>query len=256
MKRIELVCLTISTILFSFSIKLLLNSHSQQKTIIKLALKLDVKDTKKVEVLPKILSLGENAEPKEAIAYYNLAIETIDKLDRSNLSKNEKEKVERFLERAANKRSSIAAKKLSTIEQQLKTRQFGKINDLVAGEFENQYTPGAIQTTYELLMSPSGLHADANNDGFISSQTEVDRVPCRTLIDLENLWRKYTGSRCGWFGESSKYVSDRCSKLSITGVEHLTNEKYKVNLTLLNAIFKLEDFYFVEPKIDHCLKLD
>ena len=54
--------------------------------------------------------------------------------------------------------------------------QIGEINGLIAGEFENQYTPGAIQTTYSLLMRPDGLHADTNNSGFIDNQEEIDRI--------------------------------------------------------------------------------
>ena len=253
MNRFQSIILTASTAISGLSTAILSHAYSQQQTILDLALEIEVKDRRKVEVLPRILSLGKNAD-KAAIAYYNLAINTADKLERLGLSQTEKEKVDRALKIATNARDSIATKQLTTLEEQLKSQQIGEINGLIAGEFENQYTPGAIRTTYSLLMSPSGLHADANNDGFINSQKELDRIPCQALIDIEKLWRKYTGDCCGWFGENSKYLSSHCEELSITEFINLTDKGYKVNHTLLSTIFKTEDFYFIEAKLDRCFK--
>ena len=59
---------------------------------------------------------------------------------------------------------------------------------------------------------------------------------------------------CGWFGSESRYVSNKCHELSITEFNNLTDKEYKVNHTLLSTIFKTEDFYFIEAKLDRCFK--
>ena len=59
---------------------------------------------------------------------------------------------------------------------------------------------------------------------------------------------------CGWYGENSKYLSSHCEELSITEFKNLTDRGDKVNHTLLSTIFKTEDFYFVEAKLDRCFK--
>ena len=59
---------------------------------------------------------------------------------------------------------------------------------------------------------------------------------------------------CGWFGENSKYLSSHCEELSITEFNNLTDKEYKVNHTLLSTIFKTEDFYFIEAKLDRCFE--
>lgn len=255
MNRFQSIILTASTATFALSSAICSLAYSQQQTILNLALGIEVSDRQTIAVLPKIIEKAEITDnQQEAIAYYNLAINTANKLDRSGLSKTEKQQLDRALKTATDAKKQIATKQLTTLEQQLKSQQIGEINGLIAGEFENQYTPGAIQTTYKLLMRPDGLHADANNDGFINSQKEIDRIPCQTLIDIEKLWRKYTSDRCGWFGEDSKYVSNKCQELSIIEFNNLTDKKYQVNHTLLSTIFKTEDFYKVETKLDRCFK--
>ena len=255
MNRFQSLILTASTAIFGLSIAICSHAYSQQQTILNLALGIEVSDRQTIAVLPKITEKAEITDnQQEAIAYYNLAINTANTLDRTSLSETEKQQLDRVLKIATDAKKQIATKQLTTLKRQLKSQQIGEIKALIAGEFENQYTPGAIQTTYKLLMRPSGLHADANNDGFISSQKEIDRIPCQTLIDIEKLWRKYTDNRCGWFGSDSKYISDRCQELSITEFNNLTDKKYQVNHTLLSTIFKTEDFYFIEAKLDRCFK--
>ena len=257
MNRLQSIILTASTAIFGLSIAILSHAYSQQQTILNLALGIEVNDRQTIAVLPKIIEKAENADNlQETIAYYNLALNTANKLDRTSLSEVEKQQVDRTLKIATDAKKQIATKQLTTLEQQLKSQQIGEIKGLIAGKFENQYTPGAIQTTYKLLMRPSGLYADANNSGFIDNQKESDRISCQTLVDIDYLWRKYTDDRCGWYGEDSKYVSDRCQELSITEFNNLTDKKYKVNHTLLSTIFKTEDFYFIEAKLDRCLNID
>jgi energy-coupling factor transporter ATP-binding protein EcfA2 len=82
-------------------------------------------------------------------------------------------------------------------------------------DFENQYTEGALRTTYELLMRNSGTGADLNDDGLIRDQQEANQLPCEVLKEIERLWRQATGDRCGWYGPESEHEDPDCKVLDI-----------------------------------------
>lgn len=85
-------------------------------------------------------------------------------------------------------------------------------------DFANQYTEGALRTTYEILMRNSGAGADLNDDGFIGDQQEADQLPCETLKEIERLWRQATEQRCGWYGSKdvyTEYENPVCHELDI-----------------------------------------
>jgi energy-coupling factor transporter ATP-binding protein EcfA2 len=85
-------------------------------------------------------------------------------------------------------------------------------------DFENQYTEGALRTTYNILMRGSGAGADLNNDGFIGDTQEANQLPCEVLKEIERLWRQATEQRCGWYGsesEYSEYEDTDCNVLDI-----------------------------------------
>lgn len=76
---------------------------------------------------------------------------------------------------------------------------------------EQQFT-GALQTTYSMLMGKNGANADRNQDGYFTDGEE-ELIPCATLEELEQLWRKYTQYRCGWYGENSDREAPNCQEL-------------------------------------------
>ena len=65
MNRFQSIILTASTAIFGLSCAILFHAYSQQQTILNLALEIEVKDRRKVEVLPRILSLGKNADNQQ-----------------------------------------------------------------------------------------------------------------------------------------------------------------------------------------------
>nr|MDZ8062955.1 hypothetical protein [Nostoc sp. EkiNYC01] len=77
---------------------------------------------------------------------------------------------------------------------------------------ENNYTDGAIKKTYEILMTKFGFGADVNSNGLLD-QTEASRVPCLIFQQLEDLWRKKTKNRCGWYGDISEISAPMCDEL-------------------------------------------
>ena len=213
-----------------------------------------------------------------AIERYNLIIRAAEKLE-DYLENNKNAKNEFDSTEAAKKtvreissdvkiilQSKIHKHRIPDLEEQLSKKQFGEIVHLSPGEFENQYTQGAIQTTYKILMRPYGFHADRNKDGFITNEKEAEIIPCETFEKIDNLWRGYTDKRCGWYELEEPdyinlYINSQCKELSRTTVQSillenkvLENKKIEQKRTLLATIFKTEDFEFIEPKIINCVK--
>ena len=62
-------------------------------------------------------------------------------------------------------------------------------------------------------MQDYGVKADLNTDGEINYPEEATFLPCKTLEDIEALWRKYTGGRCGWQGAINKDLLPNCHEL-------------------------------------------
>ena len=213
-----------------------------------------------------------------AIERYNLIIRVAEKLE-DYLENNKNAKNEFDSTEAAKKtvreissdvktilKSKIHKHRIPELEEQLEKKKFGEIVNLSPGEFENQYTQGAIQTTYKILMRPYGFHADRNKDGFITNEKEAETIPCKTLQEIERLWRDNTDDRCGWYELEEPdyinlYINSQCKELSRTTVQSillenkvLENKKIEQKRTLLATIFKTEDFEFIEPKIINCVK--
>jgi ABC-type oligopeptide transport system ATPase subunit len=84
-------------------------------------------------------------------------------------------------------------------------------------DFEEQYTEGALRTTYEISMRGSGAGADLNNDGLIRDQQEAKQLPCKVLQEIERLWREATQGQCGWYGPKDENFNPNCKVLSEFG---------------------------------------
>ncbi len=111
--------------------------------------------------------------------------------------------------------ATIHKHRLPQLETQLKNRQIGKLHQNTSLlDFENQYEPGALQTTYTILMRQSGAKADLNDDGELQTPEEAQRMPCETLKEIEQLWRQATQNRCGWYGPKDAYIAPACSELN------------------------------------------
>ncbi|MBF2028183.1 MAG: hypothetical protein IGS48_15695 [Oscillatoriales cyanobacterium C42_A2020_001] len=115
----------------------------------------------------------------------------------------------------------IRDKYFSQLQKQLDNHQFGSLRKNVkVTDFEDQYTDGALKTTYRILMRKPGLEADLNKNGFLDS-TEKIYLPCKTLQEIELLWRRATGWRCGFYDQHNKdksgekyYIAQNCRELS------------------------------------------
>ncbi|NER28488.1 MAG: hypothetical protein F6J89_12855 [Symploca sp. SIO1C4] len=108
----------------------------------------------------------------------------------------------------------IKNKRLPKLEEELKAEKFGKkVSDKIT-DFENQFTEGALRTTYAILRRELGAKADLYDSGRIETKKEADRMPCKTLIAIQNLWREQTG--CDWYSKSDNniYIDLNCKALS------------------------------------------
>ncbi len=108
----------------------------------------------------------------------------------------------------------ISLYRLPQLEQDLKNQQFGKLASNKLQDYENQFTKGALRTTYAILMREVGAKADTNDDGKINNVEEARQVPCDTLKEIEAIWRKLTENRCGFYGKNSFYQAPSCTQLN------------------------------------------
>jgi hypothetical protein len=83
----------------------------------------------------------------------------------------------------------------------------------VKGDLENQYTDGALRTTYAILMGRSGAGADLNNDGLIRDSQEAHQLPCEVLKQIEELWRQISHDQCSWYTPESDDYDPDCTLL-------------------------------------------
>ena len=108
----------------------------------------------------------------------------------------------------------ISLYRLPQLEQDLKNQQFGQLSSKKLQDYENQFTKGALQTTYAILMREMGAKADTNDDGKINNLEEARQLPCDTLKEMEIIWRKSTENHCGFYGENSFYQAPKCTQLN------------------------------------------
>jgi energy-coupling factor transporter ATP-binding protein EcfA2 len=140
----------------------------------------------------------------------------------------------------------IEEHRIPKLEMYLRDKKYGeKIANKKPSEFEAQFTEGALQETYKILIIDLG--ADINKSGYIGNEEEAGRLPNDILSEIESLWRKYTNQKCGWFGQKDNLKAPECQPLK--------------GATLSNLIFygpadaekRLEDAGIYNPTSNKCL---
>ncbi|NER23222.1 MAG: hypothetical protein F6J96_21480 [Symploca sp. SIO1C2] len=234
------------------------------------AVGLELPSSDLLDILPDFLQEASKRKEKgdidRAIAYYNYILTAADKLQKRivekpkefpNFSKTKLEEIQKTADASLLK--MVHEHRLSFLEEQLKQGLIGEREEPAPGNLEKQYTEGAIKTTYKILMRPFGYYGDLNNDGFLDKPEEAERIPCETLQKIEQLWRKYTKDRCGWYGTNSHFENLDCQELVRLGEEEILdtktgqiiNKTSSYGGTLLESVF---DFPFnsVIERIDSC----
>jgi len=219
----------------------------------------DLATSNDLKVLNNFLQGAENLAKKHekagevarALVYYQQIRADIVKLGREikdNPQKLQsfsayKSDIDRISQEAEHSLASLIQKhRLQELDTDLKRGVFGKRLSARYTDFENRFTPGALRTTYKIIMRAFGAGADLNNNGKLDNEDEASQIPCETLEDIERLWRKATDERCGWFSSDSEsqyfaYPS-KCYQLN--------------GLTLTQAIFNLPFENFIVERIKLC----
>ena len=152
------------------------------------------------QALPKFFETAQQLEsnPSEenvrlALSYYREIVAVTNKLLKDNPGSFEAA-LKQGRDRAENRLAALISEhRIAELKSYLTEKKFGK---LISGKeftaFEEQFTEGALQTTYKLLMRDFGAGADLNNDGQLS-ENEAQLLPCDTLITIEKLWRVAVG---------------------------------------------------------------
>ncbi|NEP10746.1 MAG: hypothetical protein F6K14_11125 [Symploca sp. SIO2C1] len=184
---------------------------------------------------------------ERALAYYRKIRAEISK----NLSSlNNKQELENlYKESESSLNYMIQTYRIPQLEQELKdaqiNRKFGTlIKTSIPRDFERQYTEGPLKTTYAILMRELGAKADLNDDGLVFSKVEADQMPCETLKKIQELWRKYTENRCGFYDQQSSHL-DRISSISIPACPELASA------TLTSLIFPPPYSYAID-RLNYC----
>lgn len=173
----------------------------------------------------KIDTLSEPAKPEIAIIHYTENEEQFRKLFAyyrniltvaSRLKAKNKNYQDKHTARAEEQLSNLLMKyRIPQLQLDLSSKNFGEYLEKRVIEFENQYSEGALRTTYEILMTNSGAGADLNKDGFIADKQEANQMPCDILKELERLWREATDRACGWYPLEGQYAYDKdCTQLT------------------------------------------
>jgi TIR domain/NACHT domain/CHAT domain len=196
------------------------------------ALNIRVETPELIKMLPEFLTeankLSQQGEKEEerAIAYYSKILIETKKLQQniSNLSTQDRENI-KGIEKIENTERSLVAliKKIHIrlLRNQLEQGNIGKMTKEDYPELENQFTTGALQTTYKILMIDTG--ADANRNGQLDSLYEVESIPCEILQEVENAWQNATQKRCSFYGKDvNKGVNSPSPNCQELGRQNLT----------------------------------
>jgi len=140
--------------------------------------------------------------------------------------------------------------RIPKLERYLKEKKYGKKKvESKPSDFEDQFTPGALQETYKILMIDLG--ADINKSGYIGTQEEAERMSIQILYNIEILWRENTENKCGWFGEKDNLKAPECQQLNGASLSSL------IFYGPVNAQKRLEevmkDSEFPNPESSKCV---
>ena len=176
------------------------------------------------ELVQKLPSLFEEAKKFKAagdldleLAAYRRILDYTSKLQTEKNSDRESwnpKKIQTLSEQATTYLIQAMKPRLHELENYLNKKEFGNPkNSYRFADFEKKFEPGALQTTYKILMREFGAKADLNDDGLITNAEEANRMPCEILRQIQNLWLEATQNRCGWFGSDFRIIDESCVQL-------------------------------------------
>ena len=164
----------------------------------------------------------EAGNSDQALLYYQAVISNIGKLqdesvnDLLKIRSSENQVIKKCWNKSEKAITKIIrSNQIPILEKYLTDNKIGKLSDesnLL--DYEKQFSEGALQITYSILMREMGVKADTNNDGIVNNVREAERIPCDILNDINNLWHTSTEKRCSFYVNNSFYKASRCTELN------------------------------------------
>ena len=154
------------------------------------------------DLLNKANSLHHSAkndnEVEEALTNYRAVINltSILRENRNKISVNNDMLVKISKDTEKNLVELIREKRLNHLQKELENNLIGNKITIFKTKYAENYTEGALKTTYRILHEKYGVKADADNDGQLKSDKEAKIIPCDILRDIEKLWKQNT--ECTW----------------------------------------------------------
>lgn len=171
-----------------------------------------------IKTLPTFLEEGRNYERQGnvelALSYYRQILTSI-----GQVPLKDKKAIHKLSETAEYSLADLLEKhKFPQLKKYLDRQEFGeRLFNAKLNDFENQYTD-ALKITYEIVMRKFGAGADLNNDGRLNGPEEANQIPCKTLLTVDDLWRKATGNTCKWYNPNEpSYIDSDCKLPKLKG---------------------------------------
>ena len=204
------------------------------------ALGIEISTPKLVKSLPQFLEeanqLNKQGEADKAMSYYRKILKEMSKL------RNDKVDVDQKISNSAQDSLNNLIKQYSLpiLETQLTSSPplvGNEISGASSSDPKNKFTPGALQTTYKILMRDTG--ADANETGVLETQKEADTISCEVLEKLGEVWERHTANRCGFYGSKGiDAEGTKCKELN--------------GGTIANRLLGTESIYILDNRLKAC----
>ncbi|MEB3123872.1 MAG: TIR domain-containing protein [Snowella sp.] len=213
----------------------------------------DSSQSDNIDFLKQAQSLAQGYENsndiERALAYYQQIransikiLQPLGEIKALNSQPLNQSKIYQLSTNAEEKMSALIRKyRLDELKKELDNENFGKRKENTAYyHFESRFTPGALKVTYKILMLTYGARGDLDHDGKLANPYEANQIPCDTLRDIEEAWRRATKNRCGWSGLNSNYK------------DYPTNCDNLNGFTLTTSVFNLPFEDAILDRLEFC----
>ncbi|MEM7726825.1 MAG: hypothetical protein AAF208_10695 [Cyanobacteria bacterium P01_A01_bin.45] len=152
-------------------------------------------------------SAKNNNEVEEALSNYRAVINLTSLLEENKNKISVNQNLLKELSEDAEKKlvQLIRKKRLNRLQKQIENNLIGNKVTNMRTKYAENYTEGALKTTYRILHEKYGVKADIDSDGQLKTDKEAKRMPCDILIEIEKLWKQNHG--CTW-SESCNAIPD------------------------------------------------
>lgn len=250
--RNQVIIGALGIILSAGSVSFFFSWQQQQKTleakrvIQDQSLGIEVPTPELAKTLPQFLEEANelSRQPEQvnrAMAYYRKILREANKL-RKDKKVNLDQKISESAQDSLTK--LIKQNSLPTLETQLSLSRpiIGhQINGTEYIDLEKQFTPGALQTTYKILMSDTGADTteSGTRSGVLESQDQANQIPCEILQEIEETWQRHTVKQCSFYGDKGiDSENTKCAALN--------------RGTLANRVLPIEGVFLLDKRIKSC----